>query len=255
MDTAYLLEDVSFSYKNKLIIDKLSLSIPNNSVCAIMGPNGSGKTTLLNLLLGWLKPDSGTIIARNKNLNSLSSRERGRLISLLPQIENINLNYTVMEHILLGRAPHINTLQQPGEEDFSIALSALQEVDGLSLKDRKLPTLSGGETQTSLLARSLTQQPEILLLDEPANHLDPARKRKMLNIIGGSNIRNRTVIFTTHAPEDTIGTTDYLILVPVTGPIKYGSFESMFTEENLSELYGIEMKITKHDRDRVSIFY
>ncbi len=252
---SYRLENVSFSYKNRLIIDRLSLSIPEGSVCAVMGPNGSGKTTLLHLLLGWLKPDNGRIYTGEKPLDSLGPRERGRMISLLPQMENLSFDYTVMEYILLGRAPYLKPLQQPSEEDRSIAEASLISVDGFLLKSRPMPSLSGGEMRISLMARSLTQQPEILLLDEPANHLDPARKRQILNVIDDFKKSKKTVIFTTHDPESVAGTADFLIMMANDGNIKYGSFEQIFTEENLSTLYGIAVRIIKLDDGRLTVTY
>ena len=252
---AYLLENVSFSYRQKLIIDKLSISIPGGGVCAVMGPNGSGKTTLLHMLLGWLKPQQGRISAFGKELGTLSPRERGRMISLLPQMENLSFDYTVMEYILLGRAPYLHPLQQPAERDRQAAVEALSLVDGLPLKARNIPSLSGGETQTALMARSLTQEPEILLLDEPANHLDPARKRKMLDIIRDFRNSSRTVVFTTHDPEAVAGTADFLILMPKDGPIRCGPFSEMFTERNLTELYGIPIRIHRLDDGTVTVSY
>ncbi len=252
---SYRLENVSFSYKNRLIIDRLSLSIPEGAVCSVLGPNGSGKTTLLHLLLGWLKPDTGRIYAGEKALDSLGPRERGRMISLLPQMENLSFDYTVMEYILLGRAPYLKPLQQPSEEDRRIAEASLRSVEALQLKGRSIPTLSGGEMRISLMARSLTQQPEILLLDEPANHLDPARKRKILDVIEALKKSKKTVIFTTHDPESAAGTADFLIMMGNDGNIKYGSFEQMFTEDNLSTLYGIAVRIIKLDDGRLTVTY
>ena len=252
---AYTLEKICFAYRNRQIIDNLSLTVPEGSICAVLGPNGSGKTTLLHILLGWLKPDSGKISVRGKILKDLSPRERGRLISLLPQMENLGFDYTVMEYILLGRSPYLHPLQQPSGKDIDIARSSLSQVEGLPLEYRKIPSLSGGETQTALMARSLTQEPGILLLDEPTNHLDPARRRKMLDIIGVAGKQNRTVIFTTHEPAAAAGTADYLILMYRGKPVMYGPFDKLFTEKNLTQLYGITIKIHRLENGAVTVSY
>lgn len=251
----YELDKICFSYNRKTVVKELSLDIPEGSICAIMGPNGTGKTTLLHLLLGWLKPESGTIRVSGRPLHSLSPRRRGRTIGLLPQNENLSFDYTVIEYILLGRAPHLHPLQQPASSDHDAARKALTQVNGEDLEQRNIPTLSGGETQTTLMARSLTQDPKILLLDEPANHLDPARRKKILDIIRMLKAADRTVIFTTHTPEDAAGTADFLILMPSDGPVIYGPFNELFTEDNLSRLYGIPVRIIRLTDETVAVTY
>ncbi|MDC7228494.1 MAG: ABC transporter ATP-binding protein [Spirochaetales bacterium] len=252
---AFELENISFSYNSRKIISRLSLTIPAGSICAVMGPNGCGKTTLLHIMLGWNKPEHGRVFAAGQELADLSPRTRGQLISLLPQTENLSFDYTVMEYILLGRAPHLHPLQQPGENDHNIASTALKQADALELKSRRIPLLSGGETQSTLMARSLTQEPEIMLLDEPANHLDPARRRHMLDIILRLKNQQKTVIFTTHDPESAAGLADYLVLMHADGSVEYGRFGKLFTEEKLSALYGIAVRIIDIGDGRVTVSY
>ncbi|MBI9106743.1 MAG: ABC transporter ATP-binding protein [Spirochaetales bacterium] len=246
---------MSFSFGETKLFSDLNLSLPEGSICAILGPNGTGKTTLLHLLLGWLKPDDGVILLNGKDLQKRSSRERGRTISLLPQKENLSFEYSVAEYILLGRAPYLNPLQQPGEKDRKIAFEALATAGGTAIADRKIPRLSGGETQVCLMARSLTQEPEILLLDEPTNHLDLSRKREMINLMKSYRTAGKTVIFTTHDPELAARTADYLILIGPNREVKSGPFDKLFTEENLSAVYGIAVKIVPIGDGSVTVVY
>ncbi len=255
MNCSYRLENISFSYGGKKIIDNLTLEIPQGEICAVIGPNGSGKTTLLHLLLGWLKPDSGRIFTGGRPLSVLSHAERGRSISLLPQTENPGFDYTVQEYVLLGRAPYLQPLQQPGRTDYRAVKTALERVSGRHLEKQKIPTLSGGEARIMLMARSLAQEPDILLLDEPSNHLDPSRRRQMLDIIKTFKDENRTVIFTTHSPESAADIADSLIMMPEKGNIEFGSLHELFTEEKLSELYGITVRIHRIDASTVAVKY
>ncbi len=255
MNYSYKLENISFSYGGRKIIDDLTLEIPQGEICAVIGPNGSGKTTLLHLLLGWLKPDSGRILIGDRQLESLGSAERGRTVSLLPQTENLSFDYTVQEYVLLGRAPHLQPLQQPGRIDYKAVKAALERVSGSYIEKQKIPTLSGGEARTMLMARSLAQEPGILLLDEPSNHLDPSRRRHMLDIIKTFKDENRTVILTTHSPESAADIADSLVMMPQKGNIEFGSLHELFTEEKLSELYGIAVRIHRIDASTVAVKY
>ena len=241
--SAVELRNVSFSRGDRTVIDDLSLSIPEGASCAVLGPNGGGKTTLLHLMLGWLRPSAGTVLAGGRDISLYPARRRGRLLSLLPQTENISFDYTVTEYILLGRAPHLGPLERPGGEDAAIAAQALDLAGGGSLSGRHIPTLSGGERQTVLLARAISQQPAIILMDEPANHLDPAGRRRIRSVIGSLKNNGVTVVFTSHEPADAAASADYLILMPESGRAECGPFEELFTEKRLSELYGIEIKI------------
>ncbi len=252
---AYDIQNLSFSFGETRLFNNLDLSFPSGSICAILGPNGTGKTSLLHLLLGWLSPDEGRIMIEGRQLRSLSPRQRGQTISLLPQKENLSFEYTVGEYILLGRAPYLGSLQQPAAPDRAAAAEALETAGGTHLALRKIPNLSGGETQICLMARSLTQQPEILLLDEPTNHLDLVRKREMINLMKNYRAGEGTVIFTTHDPELAARVADHLVLIGNDGKILAGPFDELFTEENLSEVYGLAVRIVPLGDGTVTVVY
>lgn len=255
MKPAFELKNISFAFDKNQLFSNLSLTLPSGSICAILGPNGTGKTTLLHLLLGWLTPEQGKIFLFGEELKNYSPRKRGQTLSLLPQKENLSFGYSVMEYILLGRAPYLKTLQQPGNIDKKIASEALETVGGSTLSNRKIPNLSGGETQVCLMARSLTQEPEILLLDEPTNHLDLARKREMINLIKSYKTQQKTVIFTTHDPEIAARVADYLVLAGKDGMVESGPFDKLFNADKLTALYDIPVKIVKLDDGTVTVVY
>ncbi len=262
-DLAFVFSDVSFSYgPQRSVIRDLSLSIPARSVTAILGPNGTGKTTFLHLCLGWLTPISGTITLFGRALTTCGGSYRGRTLSLLPQKEQLHFEYTVLEYVLLGRAPHLRPLEAPGPGDIRIATNSLGTAGILHKGASPLPTLSGGETQLVLLSRSLAQDPSILLLDEPTNHLDLRNRRQMIDLLKRCRDEGKTIVLTTHDPDLASAIADHLILIGGDGSdygeeegaglpfINAGRFDDLFTEEMLSRVYGIPVRILEIEGHR-----
>jgi iron complex transport system ATP-binding protein len=224
-----------------------SFQVPRGSITAVLGPNGAGKTTLLHLALGWLEPAGGAITLFGTNLRDYSPRQRGRAQSLLPQKEPTGFEFSVLEYVLLGRAPHLKPLAAPGPQDLSVATNALDRSTILALESRSIARLSGGETQLLLLARSLTQEPQLLLLDEPMNHLDLRHRKGMLELLRSWRSEGKTAVLTTHDPQTAALLADTLILVHPGGGVASGAFGDLFTDRTLSELYGLAIRTFEND--------
>lgn len=247
-DTALAFSEIFFTHGGKAPrLEKCSFEVPEGSITAILGPNGAGKTTLLHLALGWLQPASGRIFLFGTDLGSYGHRQRGRAQSLLPQKEPTGFEFSVLEYVLLGRAPHLEALAAPGQRDIRIATNALARTTILPLEHRSISRLSGGETQLLLLARSLTQEPRLLLLDEPMNHLDLKHRKDMLELLLEWRRAGKTAVMTTHDPETAALLADHLILVFPGGRLLCGSFAELFTGEHLSALYGLPIRTLHHD--------
>lgn len=167
----------------RTVLQDVNLSIKTGETLALLGPNGSGKTTLLSLLSGLLAPDSGCIYLERKELSSLSRRSRAKAIAVLPQVEKLPFNYTCFEFVLLGRAPHVEPFSMPGAEDEKAAFSALEQLGLADFVNRPVTELSGGEFQLVRLARCLSQEAELLLLDEPTSMLDPVNSRRLADCL------------------------------------------------------------------------
>jgi iron complex transport system ATP-binding protein len=147
--------NVSFGYHpSHPILKDVDFDLRPRRIAAILGPNGAGKTTLLSLTLGWLAAWTGEIHLTGNPLCALPPRERGRLMALVPQAEHTPFDYTVLEYVLMGRAPHLPPLEMPSAADTEIARSALAQVGLEALVQRPVPQLSGGERQLMLLARA-----------------------------------------------------------------------------------------------------
>jgi len=239
------LRSVQFAYGNSPadVLRDLSLSIPPREVTAILGPNGAGKTTLLNICLGWLKPRSGSVLFREKPLHSYNRREIGRTISLVPQSEHIPFEYSVLEYVLLGRAPYLHPLESPGPDDVRVAREMLARV-GLDsrVRDSVLAT-SAGEKQLVMLARSLTQQPSLLLLDEPSAHLDLRNKRRLIEMLKAEVELGATVLLTAHEPEFAAAVAANVVLMSKGRILDSGPVERVMTSELLTKTYDTPISV------------
>lgn len=249
-------DQIAFSYRleNGLVIDGLSLGIQPGTVTALLGPNGAGKTTLLHLALGWCQPQSGRVLLDGKPLKKYSRRELGRWIGLVPQSEYIPYEYSLLEYVLLGRAPYLKALEMPRPEDYNAALQALETVGLGRLRNRSVTALSGGERQLVLVARALAQQPRLLLLDEPAAHLDLSNKIRLLDVLRSLVPQGVTILLTAHEPEVAANIATHLVLMR-DGHVQHnGPLEREFTTERLSTTYGVPVQVSKVDGQRIAIW-
>lgn len=133
-------EKIAFAYdaNGKTVLNELSLEVEQNTVTAILGPNGVGKTTLLHLALGWRVPQRGRVLLDGKPLNTYSRRELGQWIGLVPQYEHVSFDYSLLEYVLLGRAPYLKPLSMPGRKDTELAAEALKTVGMADMMHRRV---------------------------------------------------------------------------------------------------------------------
>jgi iron complex transport system ATP-binding protein len=235
-------------------LQEMNLDIHEGSVTAILGTNGAGKSTLLHVLLGWLAPKSGTIRLKGRLLKEYSRREAGQIMSLVPQMENMPFDYSILEYVLLGRTPYLNPLEAPRKGDLDIAMHAIDLAGLGGMASRAVTSLSGGERQLVLLARALTQQPEIVLLDEPTSHLDLANKSRLTAILRELNKAGSTIILTTHEPEAAAAVSTDVILMRAGQVVTSGSLDEIFTAENLTNTYGVPIRIVQVENQRIALW-
>jgi iron complex transport system ATP-binding protein len=244
---------LSFSYNGsrQAALRDLSLEVPAGTVTAILGPNGSGKTTLLRLLLGVLRPQEGTVRLAGRPQEGYSRRELSQLVGLVPQDEHIPFDFSILEYVLLGRAPYLGPLAMPGEADQQVALAALRTTGLSDLRNRPLPNLSGGERQLAVVARALAQRPRVLLLDEPTAHLDLGNKGRLLQIMRDLAAEGVTLVLTTHDPNAADAVASYVVLMRQGQVLGAGPAEAMLTSEKLSATYGVPVEVFQAGAKRV----
>lgn len=178
--TIISLRDVSFAYGDTLVLEDINLDIREYDFLGIIGPNGSGKTTLLKLILGLLKPDSGTIRIRGQ----LPVRARGH-IGYVPQFANFDPDFPakVLEAVMLGLLRESPPFGPFRKQQRVKARNALAKVNATELEDRRVGELSGGELQRVLVARALAGEPEVLLLDEPTASIDYKAEENFFDLL------------------------------------------------------------------------
>ena len=243
--TAVKLEKVSFRYSpsDPLALKEVAVDIPSKSVTALLGPNGSGKSTLLHLILGLLNPCEGQVQLLGRPRQDYGRRDTSRILGLVPQDEHVAFDLSVLEYVLLGRAPYLNLLELPSLDDRRLAREALVAAGIASLERRPVPSLSGGERQLATVARALAQQPAVLLLDEPTSHLDLANARRILCVLRSLKETGKTIVLTTHDPNAAAAVADYVILLRGGTVLSSGLAEDVLTAERLSATYGIDVNV------------
>ncbi len=244
-------QNVSFGYeRNRPILQGVSFDLRPGRITAILGPNGVGKTTLLYLALGWLSAWNGDIHIDGHPLRSYSRLERGRWLALVPQSEHTPFDYTVLEYVLMGRAPHLPPLGMPTSADYAAALLALEQVGVDALAEHPVPQMSSGERQLVLLARAIAQSPRLLLLDEPTAHLDLRNKSRLIQIMRDLRAQGITLLMTNHEPEVVLALADDVLLLEQGGAPQFGPLEQVFTAESLSRIYRLPIRLVDVDGHR-----
>ncbi len=236
-------------YGQTKILEDISLEVEAGGFVGVLGPNASGKTSLIRSSSGLLKPSSGKIILDGQDLYSMSRKEIAKRIAVVPQNSYFDPSFTVLEAILMGRTPHLDWLESEDEEDMQIAVESMNVVNIGPLSERRLGELSGGERQKVLIARALTQQPQVLLLDEPTTHLDISSKIDAIGLIKRLCIKERlAVIAVFHDLNLAARYCDSAILLREGRTIASGPIERVMRSETVKKTFGVNVEIRRHPR-------
>jgi len=231
------IQNLSCGYP-KFQLSDINIDILKGSFAGIIGPNGSGKTTLFRAITGTLGLKSGKILLSDKNLRSFSLRERAQNIAIVSQfIDAVDLS--VEDYVLMGRVPYHSRFNLfETEEDFEIARKYMEMTDTWRFKDQLMSELSGGEQQLAGIARALTQQPQLLLLDEPTSHLDITHQVHILNVLQQLNQdMGLSVLMVIHDLNLASEYCDQLILVNKGKIHTQGTPEEVLTFQNIEDVY------------------
>lgn len=240
---AITIKDLTVSYDLKPVIWDIDLEIDKGSLMAIVGPNGAGKSTLIKAILGIVKPVTGTVLFLDEPYKKMRKQ-----ISYVPQRESVDWDFptTVFDVVLMGRYGHIGWVKRPTKKDKELALEALKKVNMENYKDRHIKELSGGQQQRVFLARSLVQDAEIYLMDEPFQGVDIKTEKAIIKILKQLEKDNKTVVVV-HHDLDTVK--DYFSTVTLLNKqiIKTGPVKEVFTDENIRLTYE-ESKLIEGDK-------
>jgi len=222
----------------KFALGPTSFEAGQKELVAILGPNASGKSTLLKLLAGIERPLSGRIEVDNTEVSSLDLRTRAQRIALVQQESELLFPLRVWEYVLQGRYPYGKRLRFESEEDCLLAANALAQVGADALRDRWMDQLSGGEKQRVILARALAQQPSLLLLDEPTQHLDIGGKVELLRRLRRLADESRyTVLVVTHELNLAAEFSDRIVLLHKGKCLRVGTPAEVYDRALLEEVF------------------
>lgn len=228
----------------KCVCRDLSLRIEPNERWALLGRNGVGKTTLLHSLIGLHRPTAGAIRIADVPQAQMGRRDLARFVGILFQEGMVAMPATVMETVMLGRHPHVQSLLSDDPADVEIAMTALRSLDLHDLAERQIDTLSGGEKQRLALALLIAQTPQLFLLDEPSNHLDLAFQVKLLAVLEQRlQAQSASLLMATHDINLAARFCDRFILLAGEGESWIGTRDEVLTEARLSAAYDCDMRV------------
>ncbi|MDV3166294.1 MAG: ABC transporter ATP-binding protein ['Waltheria sp.' little leaf phytoplasma] len=233
-EIAIQIKDLTVSYQyQKPVLWDIDLEIKKGSFTAILGPNGAGKSTLIKTIIELIPKLSGEILFFGKPYKYLQKK-----IVYVPQRNEAYWNFptTVLDIVLMGRYGHLGWFKRPTEKDKNIAKQALKEVDMLSFQNRQISELSGGQQQRVFLARSLAQQGEIYLLDEPLQGIDIQTEKKIISILQKLKKEGKTIIAIHHDLTTVEQYFDHIILLNLY-KIASGETIKCFTLDNINKTF------------------
>ena len=240
----YELKDLKFSYiKGFPVLNGISLSIREGQVLTVLGRNGAGKSTLFSCLLGLSDGYEGSILLNGREVRSLKEKEIASVVGYVPQVGNPAFDYTVFDYVLMGCSAGLRLFSRPGKKEEQATWKAMEALEITSLSGRNIRELSGGERQQASIARAIASEPELVIFDEPAAHLDQANQMQVLRIIKDLSERGFSAVMSTHDPNHALLLGGEVALFDNSGHISTGSATEMLTEKKLDAVYGSDLKI------------
>lgn len=245
-DPLVQLSAVSLGYGGTPILKNVTLTVYEGDFLALVGPNGSGKTTLLRALMGVLPPLAGAI-----------HRPRGRVVSgYVPQERELDPAFplSALDLVLLGRVGRLGPGRRPGRRDREITLNALTRVGVAELANAPFQDLSGGQKQRVLIARALTAEPDLLVLDEPTAGMDLRSERELMDLIADLGRTRLTTVMASHNLHVVANYARRIAIVDRERQIfRVGAADEILTDSTLTALYGRSVRVREVDGHRTIV--
>jgi iron complex transport system ATP-binding protein len=226
-------------------LDGVSIEIAPGRLVAVAGPNGSGKTTLVRALLGHLPLESGNALLNGKAVRRWQPGALARAVGVVAQREEIVFPLSVRQTVLLGRYPHLGPLSAEGPADEAAVAAALQRCDVLSLAERRVDMLSGGEWQRVRVARALAQEPSVLVLDEPTASLDVRHEMELFELIRALVDGGLAGLVITHQLNLAARFADRIVLLAEGRVAGDGAPDAVFRPELLARVFEWPLAVTR----------
>ncbi|MEG2211214.1 MAG: ABC transporter ATP-binding protein [Raoultibacter sp.] len=236
-------ENLHCGYGRKEIVHGVSFNVEEGEFVCIIGSNGCGKTTLLKNLLGLTKAFSGEVFMQDKNVQKLTDLERARLFAYIPQAHTPPFPYSVADVVLMGRTPYVGRIARVSAEDRRIAWEAMCTLGIEHLAQRTYTKLSGGQQQLILIARALTQQPELIIMDEPTASLDFGNQQTVLSRMKDLVKTGVSVLMVTHDPHHAFYCATRVVVMGEGCIIAEGSPDDVVTQQCLETIYHTHVEV------------
>jgi iron complex transport system ATP-binding protein len=228
---------IGYSKKNSAtpVAEGLSFSLQKGKLTCLLGPNGVGKSTLIKTILGQLPLLSGNLTLENKAIASFSQKDLAKKIAVVLTDKVNSGNLTAYQLVALGRIPHTGWLGNLSSQDKEIVERAIQVTKIHYIRDKSLSEISDGQLQKVMIARALSQDGEILILDEPTAHLDLVNRYEIMHLLREiAHQENKAVLVVTHDLDIAIDTADVFWLMQCGFPLVDGSPEDLILEGKIN---------------------
>jgi iron complex transport system ATP-binding protein len=240
------IEHLSVAYQQRMVLRDVGLSAHAGEIVGLIGPNGAGKSTLLRAVAGSLRPAAGVVRLDGADVARLKAAERARAIAVVPQGPRLPEAFSVAEVVLMGRHPHLPRFGGEREADYAAARRAMERTETLSLADRHIGTLSGGEQQRVLIARALAQEPRVLLFDEATAHLDLKHQVATLRLARRLAHSGLLVVMALHDLNLAAQFADRLALLHNGELLICDAPARVLAPERLRQVYGVAVLVGAH---------
>jgi len=238
-DARLTVKSATIGYDTRIISERLSVTIPDGSFTAIIGPNGCGKSTLLRALARVITPHDGSVLLDGKEISTYRSKEVARRLGLLPQTSLAPDGIRVAELVGRGRAPYQNLIQQWRASDEDTVAAALAATRLTELSGHLVDELSGGQRQRVWVAMLLAQDTPIMLLDEPTTFLDIAHQYELMELFRTFHEEGKTIVTVLHDLNQAARYADHLIVMRDGRVVTTGTPAEVITPALVREVFGL----------------
>ncbi|GLP98127.1 ABC transporter ATP-binding protein [Paraferrimonas sedimenticola] len=234
-------EDLSWSVAGRRVLDNISFGHQSGEVLGVIGPNGAGKSSLLRCLYSYLKPQQGSIQLFDKALNQYAPSELAQTLAVVLQHNQVESDANLLQWLALGRTPYRSWRASDQAQEMAIIEPLMARLDIGHLAQQSMSSLSGGERQRALIARALVQQPKLLLLDEPSNHLDIGHQIQIMQMIRSLSIGTIACL---HDLNLASAYCDRLLILNQGKVHAIGTPAEVLTRDTLRHVFGVNAQIS-----------
>lgn len=245
---------LDIAYEDRLIVQDLSVQIPQGQITALVGANGSGKSTILKTMARIMQPKSGAVLLDGKSIHKQSTREIAKQLAILPQNPTAPEGLTVTELVSYGRFPYQKGFGSMKAEDKAMVEWAIEATGMVDFYDRPIDQLSGGQRQRAWIAMALAQDTDILFLDEPTTFLDMAHQLEVLQLLEKLNTdSHRTIVMVVHDLNHASRYAHHMIAIKNGKAVAEGTPVEVVSCDVLRNVFGIEADIVTDPRSGVPL--